>query len=156
MYTNVGCQMWVKGSMTRNVQYQARCTDSRHSPAFTSVSLPWQAPLFQLCRSCCLTSHSVNRTREVTCPKRLFFHTKLLFSQLQFIDLVYYAARKHHAGTTGRAAVREKGRGEKVKTALNCVPTQKTVCAPTLSRKRLLLVLLDITSTHPENTLRQC
>lgn len=156
MYTNVGCQMWVKGSMTQSVQYQARPTNSRHSPAFMPVYLSRQAPLFQLCHSCCLPSHSVNRIRALTCPKRLFFRTKLLFSQLQFIDWVYYAAHKHRAGTTGRAATWEEGGGEQVKPALNCVPTQKTVCAPTFSSKGLLLVLLHITSIHPENILRQC
>lgn len=46
--------------------------------------------------------------------------------------------------------------GEQVKPALDSVATQKTVCAPPLSNKRLLLVLSHITTIHPENILKLC
>lgn len=136
MHTNVGCQMRVKGFITQCVQQQARPPNSRHSPAFTSVSLTQLPPLLQMCHFCCLPSHS-KQDQATVGQKKLFFHIRFLFSHLQFNDRVYYTAYKHCAANRGRASIWEKGGSERLKPALAAVATQETVCAPALSCKGL-------------------
>lgn len=127
--------MRVKGFITQCVQQQARPPNSRHSPAFTSVSLPQPSPLFQLCHVCCLPSHS-KQNQATVAQKRLFFHTRFLFSHLRFNDQVDYTAYKC-AANRGRAAIWEKGGRGRLKPALAGVDTWKIACAPTLLCKGL-------------------
>lgn len=98
-----------------------------------------QAPRFQLCRSCC--SSSKHRSKASVTFQPATVHRP----DLSHSPLLCWPHRE--GSTTGEGTAR----GEQGRPAVESVATQKTVCAPALSNRDLLLGLLHDTSVHSEN-----
>lgn len=106
--------------------------------------LSWQAPLFPTCRSCCSPSKHHSQA-SITFQPATVHWPGLLHS-----PLLRWPPRG------GSTAGEETARGEQVRPAVDSIATQKTLCAPTLSNRELLLALLHVTSVHSENIPKRC